>query len=112
MARLLADENFPYPVTVDLRLLGHDVMTSDDLGRADQGLDDREVLALALREGRAVVTLNRRDFVRLHEQSSGHAGIVVCSFDIDFTGQARRIDTALADEPTLANRLLRINRPG
>lgn len=112
MARLLADENFPFPVTQELRRLGHDVVTLEELGKADQGLLDAAVLALATEEERAVVTINRRHFVRLHEEDSAHAGIVVCSLDIDFEGQAKRITADLEGEEALAGQLFRINRPG
>lgn len=112
MAKLLADENFPFPVTQELRLLGHDVVTLEELGQADQGLSDESVLALAIARDRALLTMNRRHFVRLHERSGEHAGIIVCSLDIDFVGQARRISSALEREASLGGSLLRINRPG
>ena len=113
MARLfLADENFPLPVTKELRRLGHDVVTLLDLGKTDQGLGDSAVLALATEQGRAVLTLNRRDFVRLHRQTPGHAGIIVCSLDIDFNGQAHRIAATLDEAESLSGSLFRINRPG
>jgi hypothetical protein len=112
VAKLLADENFPFPTTEELRLLGHDVLTLKDLGRAGQGLSDHVVLGLAIEHGRALVTINRRHFVRLHERNPEHSGIVVCSLDLDFAGQARRISAALAAKGSLAGELLRINRPG
>ena len=49
------------------------------------------MLNLALSESRAVLTLNRKHFVRLHREVVDHAGIVVCSVDLDFDGQADRI---------------------
>ena len=110
MTRLLADENFPYPVTEALRRLGHDLLTLPDLGLAGQALTDSAVLKLASQDSRAVLTLNRRDFVRLHRASADHAGIVVCSFDLDFDGQAERIRTAIEGQPSLGGCLLRINR--
>ena len=58
MARLLADENFPFPVTQELRRLGHDVVTLEDLGKVDQRLSDDAVLALATEQDRAVLTIN------------------------------------------------------
>ena len=112
MARLLADENFPFPVTQELRRLGHDVVTLEDLGKVDQRLSDDAVLALATEQDRAVLTINRRHFVRLHQERPEHAGIVVCSLDIDFEGQAKRIAAALEAEGTEAGKLFRINRPG
>jgi hypothetical protein len=111
VARLLADENFPLPVTEQLRALGHDVVTLEDLGKSDQRLADEAVLDLAVELERALLTLNRRHFIRLHGQRPDHAGIVVCSVDIDFVGQARRISDALEASGPVAQRLLRINRP-
>jgi hypothetical protein len=112
VALFLADENFPLPVTEELRRLGHDVVTLEDLGKTDQGLPDTAVLALAADQGRAVLTLNRRHFVLLHQEDPGHAGVVVCSLDLDFVGQARRISGAVGEAGTLAGQLLRVHRPG
>lgn len=112
MARLLADENFPFPVTQELRVLGHDVMTLNELGKADQGFTDEAVLRLARSEDRAVLTLNRKHFVRLHREGREHAGIFACTFDVDFAGQARRIAKAIAGADRLVGELFRINRPG
>ena len=47
MARLYANENFPHPVVAELRRLGHDVLTIQETGRAEQALVDEDVLALA-----------------------------------------------------------------
>lgn len=112
MARFLADENFPLPVTEELRVFGHDVVTLQELGKTDQGLADAAVLALATEHGRAVLTINRRHFVRLHQETPEHAGIVVCSLDLDFDGQAGRIAAAVDGLDSLFGQLLRIHRPG
>lgn len=111
MARLLSDENFPEPVVEALRDLGHDVLTLSQIGHAGVAAPDEQVLKLAVEEGRAVVTLNRRHFIRLHETDSRHPGILVCTFDPDFASQAKRIHQALVDCGELAGRLLRVNRP-
>jgi hypothetical protein len=111
VARLLADENFPWPVVEALRGLGHDVRTLADLGYAQQALSDQAVLMLATADGRAVATLNRRHFVRLHTDAPSHEGIIACTFDPDFAQQAHRIHDALRGLEGLAGRLLRINRP-
>lgn len=112
MARLYADENFPLPVVVELRRLGHDVLTVFETGEAGHALPDDVVLAQASAGGRAVVTLNRRHFIRLHGGARDHAGIVVCTFDPDFVGQAGRIHAAILAHDSLFGRLLRINRAG
>ena len=111
MARLYANENFPLPAVLELRRLGHDVLTVGETGKAGQSVPDEAILAFAIGEERAVVTLNRRHFIRLHAQQPDHAGVVVCTFDPDFVGQAARIHEALVASQPLAGRLLRINRP-
>jgi hypothetical protein len=58
-----------------------------------------------------VLTLNRRHFIRLHRENSDHAGIIVCTVDPDFTGQAERIHNAIGESGSLTGQLLRVNRP-
>jgi len=110
--RLLADENFPFPVVEALRSVGYDVLTLSDLDKAGQALTDVAVLKLASDDSRTVLTLNRKHFVRLHQSSPDHSGIIVCSFDLDFDRQAKRIRSALGGQSLVAGQLLRINRPG
>ncbi|MBI3491124.1 MAG: DUF5615 family PIN-like protein [Acidobacteria bacterium] len=110
MARFLADENFPFPVTEAFRRLGHDVVTLADIGKAGRALTDQAVLDLATADARCVLTLNRRDFARLHRASSDHAGIVVCTFDTDFEGQAGRIHAAITAYVSLTGELIRVGR--
>lgn len=111
MAALYANENFPLKAVEALRGLGHDVLTTADAGNAGRAIPDADVLTFATREGRAVVTLNRRDFIRLHAADAGHAGIIVCTQDADLLGQAQRIHEAVSAVGALAGRLLRVNRP-
>lgn len=111
MARLYSNENFPIPVVEELRTLGHDVVTIQEHGRAGEAVSDPDVLRFAIAEDRAVLTLNRRDFIRLHNQDSAHAGIIVCTADPAFAGQAKRIDEALQSVPDLHGQLIRVNRP-
>lgn len=110
MARLFADENFPLPTVESLRILGHTVATMRDVGKADHSLPDDKILVLAA-QGMAVLTMNRRHFIRLHAASSDHAGIIVCTFDPDFVALAKRIHDLIEAESILARKLLRINRP-
>ncbi len=112
MARLYANENFPQPAVEALRALGHDVLTTVEAGQAGLALSDPEVLAAATASGRVVLTFNRRHFIRLHLESSRHAGIIVCTFDVDFATLASRIDAAIRAVPVLEGHLLRVNRPG
>jgi hypothetical protein len=112
MARLYADEDFSYPVIQRLRQLGHDILTPYEAGQAGQGITDTAVVAFATAAGRAVVTFNRRHFIRLHTEVSSHAGIVVCTRDDDVVALAARIHRQLQSTPILQGQLLRINRPG
>lgn len=111
MARLYADEDFDHPVVHEARRLGHDVLTVHEAGRANQGISDIDVLADATALGRAVLTFNRRDFIRLHLRSAAHAGIIVCTRDPDVSTLARRIDRAISTFLDLSGQLIRVNRP-
>jgi predicted nuclease of predicted toxin-antitoxin system len=108
--RFYADENFPRPVVDRLRALGHDVLTAQEAGNGGQGIPDEDVVLFAKAHGRAVLTLNRRDFIRIHARDAAHEGIVVCTEDRDMAGQANRIHAAVAAGP-LAGLLVRVNRP-
>ena len=78
MVKLYADEQFPLPVIKILRALEYDILTVQDAGKAEQKIPDLEVLQYATSLNRAVLTMNRRDFIRLHNQVSQHEGIVIC----------------------------------
>ncbi len=111
MPPLYSNENFPQPVVEELRRLGHDVVTVLEAGKASQAIEDEVVLAYAVSLGRALLTLNRKHFIRLHHLRPDHAGIVICTFDADFVGQAERIHVAIESIPQLSGELLRVNRP-
>lgn len=65
MARLYSNENFPLPVVQFLRAFGHDVLTASEAGNADLEIPDEDVLTFAIGNDRAVLTGNRRHFLRL-----------------------------------------------
>ena len=111
MARFYSNENFPLPVVEKLRASGHDVLTIQEAGKADQALPDDAVLKFATSENRAVLTMNRRHFIRLHREQPQHAGIIACTLDPDFVGQAERIHHAIGSQTSLTGQLIRVNRP-
>ena len=111
MARLYSDENFDHHVVEELRKLGHDVLTAYEAGRANQRLPDSEVLDFAIRQARAVLTFNRRDFKRLHRTVRPHCGVVICTDDPDAIALAKRIDQALVACPSLDDQMISIIRP-
>lgn len=111
MAKLYANENFPFPAAEELHRLGHDVITVQESGLAGQSVPDDAVLRFAADQGRILITLNRRHFVKLHEQNPGHPGIIACTTDIDFIRLASQIDVVLEDHFPLAGRLVGVSRP-
>lgn len=111
MARLYSNENFPLPVVDELRKLGHNVVTIQETGNANQAMSDEDVLAFANEKQRILLTLNRRHFIKLHNKRQPHAGILACTFDPDFQVFAKRIDDAIQAAGNLSQKVVRINRP-
>ena len=107
---LYADENFPLRVVEELRRLSHDVLTALEDGRANQSITDKDVLARASAQGRALLTLNRLHFKRLHREMPSHAGIIICTEDPDRIGQANRISLSIVHAEDLRGKLVRIYR--
>ena len=96
--RLLIDED-----TQDARLVlmlrteGHDVVTVNEAGL--RGQSDSAVLAHAAQDQRAVLTLDCRDFLGLHEASNAHSGIIA----IYQSGELRKNMTFAEIVAALAN---------
>lgn len=111
MARLYADDQFPQKVSELLREMGHDVLTVQEAGNANLGIPNDDVLGFAISDNRAVITLNRQDFIRLHKANPNHAGIIVCTNDADRSRMATRIHEAIAAEEPLPGKLIRVVRP-
>ncbi|MBD2139375.1 DUF5615 family PIN-like protein [Anabaena sp. FACHB-1237] len=82
MARFYADEQFPFPVVEILRSLGHDVLTVQEAGKAEQRIPDDD-----------------------------HFGIVVCSNNRNWEQFAARINEAVNAEASLRRKLIRVVRP-
>ena len=62
--KLLIDEMYPPAVAEQLRKAGHDAVSVQDDPNV-RGLDDPALCGLALTSGRAVVTENTADFLRI-----------------------------------------------
>ena len=108
MAKLYSNENFPIPVVNARAPWGTTSPRSRRRGRANESTPDPDVLSLATAEKRTVLTLNRKDFYRLHEQRPAHAGIIVCVVDPDFQRQAQMIHDRIQVEGDLTGRILRV----
>jgi hypothetical protein len=111
MARFYSNEDFPLRTVMKLRELVHEVLTALDARNANRRIADEAVLAYAVSGNRAVLTINRKHFIALHHQMPAHCGIVVCSLDADFAGQANRIHQAVSQHADLTGMLIRVNRP-
>jgi predicted nuclease of predicted toxin-antitoxin system len=109
MALLYTNENFPQPAVLELRRRGHDVLTTHEAGNSNASVADLDVVQYAHAQSRIVVTLNRRDFIKIHRSNVPHSGIVVCTVDVDFVALAARIDEALA-RTSVAGELVRVDR--
>ncbi|MCI0358670.1 MAG: DUF5615 family PIN-like protein [Planctomycetaceae bacterium] len=94
-----------------LRQLGHDVLTTQQSDQSGEGIPDPAVLGFAISDKRAILTINRRDFLRLHRASQEHCGIIVCTVDQDFARQAERIHAAIEKAESIDGQLIRVNRP-
>jgi hypothetical protein len=108
--RFYADENFPLDTVIELRRLGHDVLTMFEDGRANKSIRDESVLKRSTKLERILLTINRLDFKRLHNSDSNHSGIVICTFDPDFVNQASRIDEVCQNSEKVEGTLLRTYR--
>ncbi|MGB3639810.1 MAG: DUF5615 family PIN-like protein [Rivularia sp. (in: cyanobacteria)] len=111
MARFYADEQFPFRVVEHLRSFGHDVLTVQEAGKADQSILDEDVLMYAISQERAILTINRNDFIRLHRRDDKHFGIVVCTNNRNWQQFAARINDAVIAEESLQGKLIRVVRP-
>jgi len=72
--RVLLDENVSPSIVPQLRTDGHDVYHVRDMGL--RGLPDHVLWRRAIDEGRILVTINVRDFLKLAEKAELHGGLV------------------------------------
>lgn len=111
MKLLLKDEDFPLGAFLKLKELGHDVLTLNDLELNDQKFPDAAVLDEATSLNRAVVTHNRRDFIKLHRgRTKPHSGIIVCTRFADDGDLADAVHATI-NNVDVFDQLIRIIRP-
>ncbi len=110
MCKLYADENVPKAVVSALRDLGYDVLTAYEAGQANQGIEDTALLKFAAHRQRAVLTLNRRDFLELHQKNQNHSGILICREDRNYSQLAQRIHSQIVANKPLQSKLVRVNK--
>ena len=111
MIRFYSNENFPLDLVQELRRLGYDVLTSYEAGQANQSISDEDVLHFAHERERVIITLNREDFISLHQKGKKHSGIIICKEDRDYKGQAETIDQFITNKnQSLSRALIRIKK--
>lgn len=107
--KLYLDEDVDRLLARVLRDRNHDCVSTQEAG--NRGTSDSEQLAFAVKQDRAILTFNIRDFVRLAQEyaASGrrHRGIVV-SDHLPFHDLLRRALSMLAaqDREDLSDRLI------
>ncbi|MFM6013968.1 MAG: DUF5615 family PIN-like protein [Dolichospermum sp.] len=79
------------------------MLTVQEAGKGNQAIPDEEVLNFAIQEERAILTLNRYDFIQLHRLQPNHSGIIVCTNDSDRNRMSQRLHEAISQEENLAN---------
>ena len=93
--RLYSDEDVHPTLALVLCRDGYDVLSTHGAGRANQRLSDEAQLLYATQQGRALLTFNARDFVRLDSlwKAAGkrHHGIVVSPRIDDLGDLLRRV---------------------
>lgn len=97
--RLFTDEHITGGLAPVLRRRGYDVESCPEAGRADQGISDEDQLAYATQHGRAILTFDRTDFLRLDVRwkraGRQHAGMVLSVEIQDFGELLRRVERHL-----------------
>lgn len=107
---LYANENLAFVMVEQLRHLGHDVLTSLDVGNANRAIADDDVLRYATTNQRIVVTFNRDDFIQLHKSGISHAGIIIRKDDRAYIEQAIALHEFLCQQQSMENRLVRVKQ--
>ena len=110
MDKLYADENVPKMVISTLRKLGCNVVTAHEAGQANQAITDNALLQFAVDQQRAVLTLNRRDFIALHNSNPSHLGIIICREDRNYSQLAQRIHSQIIANQPIKGKLIRVNK--
>jgi hypothetical protein len=100
---LFTDEHIFRNLARTLRSRGYDAESCHEAGRANQGISDDGQLAHATRSGRAILTENYVDFIRLDAawKSAGraHGGIIVLADVGEFGELLRRVERHLNTYP-------------
>ena len=97
--RIYTDEHIFRDLARVLREHGYDAESCQEAGLAGRGVSDEDNLVYSTRVGRAILTHDRVDFLRIESEwrTAGrhHAGIIVASPVADFGELLRRVERHL-----------------
>jgi predicted nuclease of predicted toxin-antitoxin system len=108
MTLLLANEQVSFRLVDLLKDAELDILTINDLGKDDQRFPDEDVLTLAHLPGRAVITFDRRDYSKLHQQGIAHSGIILCKHNMPINLLAHEIMVLAQSGEDISNKVVRI----
>ncbi|HET8626904.1 MAG TPA: DUF5615 family PIN-like protein [Thermomicrobiales bacterium] len=96
---IFTDEDVDGRLAGELRRRGYDAVSCRELGRSNLGVPDDDQLAAATEQGRALLTFNARDYIRLDREwkaaGRAHAGIIVSVQIQDLGELLRRVELHL-----------------
>lgn len=88
---LLSDEHIYPDLAIALRRRGYDAISCQEAGLVSRRVSDAEQLHHATRQGRAILTYDAGDFIRLDRswkaEGRQHAGIIVVSRSVNTLSQ-------------------------
>ena len=108
---IFVDAMVPTQIVHKLRRLGYDAETVQQYQGTSEpaaGLSDEIVLQVASLRRRVLLTLNDKDFRKLHWSTRGHHGIIICNETQDYLKRAKEIDDAIKSNAPLARKLIDI----
>jgi hypothetical protein len=91
--KLYSDEDVDPALALGLRQDGYDALSSHEAGRTNQKISDEDQLIYAVQQGRAILSFNTADFIKLDREwkaaGKRHYGIIV-SLRINDVGELLR----------------------
>ena len=111
MTRLFADENIPPRIVQGLQDYGVDIITTTDAQLDNRNTSDPEILTYATRVGRAVITFDRGDYKKLHQQSDAHAGIILLKQNMPLPMLIEKVAALALSQSDLKGKVHRVIQP-
>ena len=111
MTRLFADENIPPRIVQGLQNHGVDIITTTDAQLDNRKTSDPDILAYASGVGRAVITFDRGDYKKLHQQSNAHSGIILLKQNMPLPMLIEKVAALALSQADLSGKVHRVIQP-